>query len=86
MTAWLDWLSKKLSLWEKTMSTTYQQVLLDAQKLNFSEQLKLLKDLATLAEKNCHVRKKAQFGSAKGLIEMSSDFDAPLEDFEEYTK
>ena len=25
-----------------------------------------------------------QFGSAKGLIEMSDDFDAPLEDFAEY--
>ena len=24
------------------------------------------------------------FGSAKGLIEMSDDFDDPLEDFEEY--
>jgi prevent-host-death family protein len=26
----------------------------------------------------------AQFGSAKGLITMSDDFDAPLEDFKEY--
>ncbi|MEA1969888.1 MAG: DUF2281 domain-containing protein [Thermodesulfobacteriota bacterium] len=25
-----------------------------------------------------------KFGSAKGLIEMSDDFDEPLEDFEEY--
>ncbi|MBE9014324.1 type II toxin-antitoxin system Phd/YefM family antitoxin [Pseudanabaenaceae cyanobacterium LEGE 13415] len=25
-----------------------------------------------------------KFGSAKGLIQMSDDFDAPLEDFEEY--
>ena len=25
-----------------------------------------------------------QFGSAKGLIVMTEDFDAPLEDFEEY--
>ncbi len=25
-----------------------------------------------------------QFGSAKGLITMSDDFDEPLEDFEEY--
>ena len=31
---------------------------------------------------------KAQprFGSAKGLITMSDDFDAPLEDFGEYMK
>ncbi len=25
-----------------------------------------------------------KFGSAKGLIEMSDDFDEPLEDFKEY--
>ena len=25
-----------------------------------------------------------QFGSAKGLIHMADDFDAPLEDFEDY--
>ncbi|PSB17419.1 prevent-host-death protein [filamentous cyanobacterium CCP1] len=25
-----------------------------------------------------------KFGSAKGLVKMSDDFDAPLEDFEEY--
>jgi len=27
---------------------------------------------------------RAQFGSAKGLITISDDFDAPLEDFKEY--
>lgn len=26
-----------------------------------------------------------KFGSAKGTIRMSDDFDAPLEEFEEYT-
>jgi hypothetical protein len=25
-----------------------------------------------------------RFGSAKGLVRMSDDFDTPLEDFEEY--
>jgi antitoxin (DNA-binding transcriptional repressor) of toxin-antitoxin stability system len=29
---------------------------------------------------------RPQFGSAKGLITMSDDFDEPLEDFEEYVK
>ncbi|MBV9468464.1 MAG: DUF2281 domain-containing protein [Abitibacteriaceae bacterium] len=29
-------------------------------------------------------RRKRQFGSAKGLIAMAPDFDAPLEDFKEY--
>ncbi|MDZ7288413.1 MAG: type II toxin-antitoxin system prevent-host-death family antitoxin [candidate division KSB1 bacterium] len=27
---------------------------------------------------------RAQFGSAKGLVTMSEDFDAPLEDFKVY--
>ena len=29
---------------------------------------------------------RPQFGSAKGLVEMSDDFDAPLEDFREYVE
>lgn len=29
-------------------------------------------------------RQPRPFGSAKGLIEMSDDFDAPLDDFAEY--
>lgn len=29
-------------------------------------------------------RKQRQFGSAKGLIKMVDDFDAPLGDFKEY--
>jgi prevent-host-death family protein len=29
-------------------------------------------------------RKQRQFGSAKGLIRMADDFDAPLADFKEY--
>jgi len=32
------------------------------------------------------VKPRPQFGSAKGLITMSDDFDEPLEDFEEYMK
>lgn len=30
-------------------------------------------------------KKQRVFGSAKGLIKMTDDFDAPLEDFKEYT-
>ena len=30
-------------------------------------------------------RRRPQFGSAKGLIEIADDFDAPLQDFAEYT-
>jgi antitoxin (DNA-binding transcriptional repressor) of toxin-antitoxin stability system len=32
------------------------------------------------------VRPRPQFGSAKGMITMSDDFDEPLEDFQEYMK
>ncbi len=28
--------------------------------------------------------KKRKFGSAKGMVKMSPDFDEPLEDFKEY--
>jgi antitoxin (DNA-binding transcriptional repressor) of toxin-antitoxin stability system len=31
-----------------------------------------------------HTKKRRQFGSAKGLITMADDFDAPLDDFCEY--
>ena len=30
-------------------------------------------------------KKRRKAGSAKGLIEIADDFDAPLEDFKEYT-
>ena len=29
-------------------------------------------------------RKPREFGSARGLVEMADNFDAPLEDFREY--
>ncbi|MFL6212813.1 MAG: type II toxin-antitoxin system Phd/YefM family antitoxin [Blastocatellia bacterium] len=32
------------------------------------------------------MKPRPQFGSAKGLITMSDDFDEPLQDFEEYLK
>jgi hypothetical protein len=33
---------------------------------------------------NGNSQKRRRAGSAEGLIKMSEDFDAPLEDFEEY--
>ncbi len=32
------------------------------------------------------VRRTPRFGSAKGLITIAEDFDAPLEDFDEYMR
>jgi len=31
-------------------------------------------------------RSRPQFGSAKGLVHIADDFDAPLADFNEYVK
>lgn len=39
------------------------------------------KEQATSGVKPKHLR---QFGSAKGMIRMTEDFDEPLEDFAEY--
>lgn len=36
--------------------------------------------LVPLQQSHC----KRQIGLSKGLVEMSDDFDAPLDDFEEY--
>lgn len=33
-----------------------------------------------------HAKRRRKAGSAQGLIVMSEDFDAPLEDFEEYMR
>ena len=41
--------------------------------------------LEKLLKKNKHKKKlKPLFGSAKGEIKLSSDFDEPLQDFKEY--
>lgn len=43
----------------------------------------LLDDLAA-KEKGDEQKKRPQFGSAEGSIQMSDDFDEPLQDFAEY--
>ena len=51
---------------------------------------RLLHDLESLKlieieQKNTRTKPKRRFGSMKGLVvEIADDFDAPLEDFEEY--
>ncbi|MBM4296917.1 MAG: DUF2281 domain-containing protein, partial [Deltaproteobacteria bacterium] len=34
----------------------------------------------------CKVARERKAGSAKGLIKLASDFDAPIEDFRTYTE
>ncbi|EKD36657.1 MAG: prevent-host-death family protein [uncultured bacterium] len=43
------------------------------------------KPVVKLVAMNKPSRKQRRFGSARGLIKMTDDFDAPLEDFKEYT-
>jgi hypothetical protein len=43
----------------------------------------LLSKEVSKVEKN-KTKRKPQFGCAKGKFKMSADFDAPLEDFNEY--
>jgi hypothetical protein len=43
--------------------------------------LKLVKDYFSIYSSS---KPRPKFGSAKGLIEMSDDFDEPLEDFKDY--
>lgn len=52
--------------------------------------LEILLDVLSYALRNAKLvpdttqKRQAKFGSAKGLIKMTKDFDAPLNDFEDY--
>ncbi len=50
------------------------------------EEVVITKDGQTAVRLTPVHQPKPQFGSAKGLITFADDFDAPLEDFEPYTK
>lgn len=44
----------------------------------------LQEDIGRKKESNKRKKKKSNFGSARGLIVIKSDFDQPIEDFKEY--
>ena len=44
----------------------------------------LMKKYREKFNKSPQENKKSNFGSAKGLIVMSNDFDLPLDDFKDY--
>lgn len=50
------------------------------------EPIVLLCDDGTRVRLVAEVRHAPKFGSARGLIEMSDDFDAPLDDMAEYMR
>lgn len=50
------------------------------------EPIVLLGDDGTRVRLVAEVKHAPKFGSARGLIEMSDDFDAPLEDMAEYMR
>ncbi len=56
------------------------------EKASAGEEIIITKNNIPLLKLVCIPQQKAQaqFGSAKGLIFISDDFDEPLEDFKEY--
>lgn len=50
------------------------------------EHIVITKEEEPVAELVPVVRPRPTFGSGKGVIKMSDDFDAPLEDFDEYMR
>jgi hypothetical protein len=55
------------------------QEMISKMLMQFESQLQAAKKLVTKKEKPV-----PKFGSAKGLIKMSADFDEPLDDFADY--
>jgi hypothetical protein len=68
--------------------STAEKIFQKAQALPEQAQNALLQMAEMLAVKNnpSSTKMKAQFGSAKGLIQIGPDFDEPLEDFKPYTE
>ena len=52
------------------------------------EHVVITKDHVPVAEivPVAHTSHRPQFGSAKGMVRMSEDFDAPVEDFRDYAE
>jgi hypothetical protein len=69
------------------MTELLQKAFAEAARLPEEEQdtlaRTLLEDLVKLAP-NSLEKKRPQFGSANGSVQMSDDFDEPLPDFAEY--
>ena len=57
------------------------------QKAMMGEEIIIAKDNKPVAKLTAlyPVKRKRRLGSAKGMFTLSKDFDAPLQDFEDYT-
>ena len=51
---------------------------------NLLDSLAQIRAIVTQGPQPPKVRQQRVFGSAKGLIKIASDFDAPLDDFKDY--
>ncbi len=64
-----------------------QKILEDLKKMPAPLKAELLHYMEYLLNHHAHTKqhnKKPQFGSAKGFYKTRDDFDAPLEDFQDY--
>jgi hypothetical protein len=82
---------------ESQKAVTFETVLTSVKQLSLVDQVRLIEWIAPRIKQKLTTEpptepptasptppRQAQFGSAKGSIVMADDFDAPLEDFEDY--
>ena len=74
---------------ETQKTIPFETILPTVKRLSLIDQMRLIEwIMAHLKQKltanHKAAQRQAQFGSARGMIAMSDDFDAPLEDFKEY--
>jgi Protein of unknown function (DUF2281) len=66
------------------MSSLNLHTKLDILPTNLKQEVSDFIDFLLEKSSSKKVKSLPQFGSAKGKIKMSADFDAPLDDFKEY--
>jgi hypothetical protein len=66
------------------LELTDEQVIALVQQLSEEQKKRLLDVLVQPMQPRPESAARPRFGSAKGLITISDDFDEPLEDFKEY--
>jgi antitoxin (DNA-binding transcriptional repressor) of toxin-antitoxin stability system len=67
----------------KTFSDLLQKVIM-GEEVFILQNHKPVAKLVSVGANRKSLKKRIQAGSAKGLVKLAPDFDAPLEDFQEY--